>query len=111
MTATSPVLACFPAASVLTSVAMLRAICVSTGRSCTATLTHCGVHPVVALTRASTRASRDFSFERRFITTPFLVVILGIETTEACLRRLAIDGEPFETQQSYVSTSDFAQGN
>src|SRR5690349_6366227 len=41
MSAVSAALACFPEANVLTSVAMLSAICVRTGRSCNARFIHC----------------------------------------------------------------------
>src|SRR5262249_23763589 len=92
ITATSAALACFPEARVLTSVAMLSAICVSTGRSWTATLIHCGVQPTVAVIKAITKASRDFSLERMFIVAPF---VCGIEADGWVLR-----------QRRYLATSE-----
>src|SRR3954469_9775658 len=63
MTALSAALACCPAASVLTRVAMFSAICVSTGRSCKAVLIHCALHPVAASAIASARVSMVFDLK------------------------------------------------
>src|SRR3954463_31857 len=74
MTALSAALACCPAASVLTRVAMFSAICVSTGRSCKAVLIHCALHPVAASAIASARASKVLDLELVFIVCPLEVV-------------------------------------
>src|SRR3954471_21072546 len=74
MTAVSAALACCPAASVLTRVAIFSAICVSTGRSCKAVLIHCALHPVVASAIASARASKVLDLELVFIVSPLEVV-------------------------------------
>src|SRR6266851_923673 len=70
MTAASAALACFPEARVLTSVAMLSAIWVKTGKSCNARLIHCALHPVAAIVIASTRARRGFDLELGFMFSP-----------------------------------------
>src|SRR3954465_316377 len=74
MTAVSAALACCPAASVLTRVAIFSAICVSTGRSCKAVLIHCALHPVAASAIASARASKVLDLELVFIVSPLEVV-------------------------------------
>jgi hypothetical protein len=59
-------ISCFPDCSVATSAARFSAICVSTGKSATATLTHWSLHPVAINEMLRTNANAILVIEFDF---------------------------------------------